>query len=53
MKKDLIKKEYLKKIKLYDNYNNQYYNENQSEILDSEFDKLHINLAIFGFKTVG
>ena len=40
MNKDLIKKKYQKKIKLYDYYNQRYYNENSSEILDSEFDKL-------------
>ena len=40
MKKDLIKKEYKKKIDLLNRYNEQYYNENASEISDSEFDKL-------------
>ncbi len=40
MKKDLIKKEYKKKIKLLNYYNQQYYNENISKIPDSEFDSL-------------
>ena len=40
MKKDLIKKDYKKKIKLLNYYNQQYYNENISKIPDSEFDSL-------------
>ena len=40
MNKDLIKKKYQKKIKLYNYYNKKYYNENVSEITDSEFDDL-------------
>ena len=40
MKKDLIKKKYKKKIKQLNHYNKKYYDENVSEINDSEFDKL-------------
>tara|TARA_B100001059_G_C17499175_1_gene410214 strand:+ start:35 stop:340 length:306 start_codon:yes stop_codon:yes gene_type:complete len=40
MKKDLIKKNYRKKIKQFNHYNKKYYDENVSEINDSEFDKL-------------
>ncbi len=40
MNKDLIKKDYKKKIKEFNHYNRKYYNENTSEISDSEFDTL-------------
>ncbi|MFL2852047.1 MAG: NAD-dependent DNA ligase LigA [Candidatus Pelagibacter sp.] len=40
MNKDLIKEEYKKKIKLLNYYNQQYYNENTSQISDSDFDFL-------------
>ena len=40
MKKNLIKKEYSKKISLVTYYNQKYYNENHSEISDSEYDDL-------------
>ena len=40
MDKNLIKKNYQKKIKLLNYYNKKYYNENISEILDTEFDRL-------------
>ncbi len=40
MNKDLIKKKYQKKIKLYNYYNKKYYNENVSEITDSKYDDL-------------
>ena len=40
MKKDLIQKEYKKKIKLLANYNKKYYDDNVSEVADSEFDQL-------------
>ncbi len=39
MKKDLIKK-YNSKVKLYNYYNKKYFNENYSEIDDSEYDNL-------------
>tara|TARA_B100001093_G_C26849811_1_gene1024581 strand:- start:1 stop:1275 length:1275 start_codon:yes stop_codon:yes gene_type:complete len=38
MNKDLIQKEYKKKIKLLNYYNQRYYNNNTSEIADSEYD---------------
>ena len=40
MDKNLIKKNYQKKIKLLNYYNKKYYNENISEIFDTEFDRL-------------
>ena len=40
MKKNLIKKEYNKKIKLIKYYNQKYYSENFSEISDSDYDIL-------------
>ena len=40
MNKNLIKKQYLAKIDLLDYYNKKYYDENTSEITDSEFDLL-------------
>ena len=44
MNKNLIKKDYKKKIELFNKYNRQYYNENASEILDSDFDTLKKNI---------
>ena len=40
MNRDLIKKDYKKKIDLYNYYSQKYYNESHSEISDSEFDIL-------------
>ena len=40
MNKDLIQKEYKKKLNLLNHYNQKYYNDNISEITDSEYDKL-------------
>ncbi|MDC3125265.1 NAD-dependent DNA ligase LigA [Candidatus Pelagibacter sp.] len=40
MKKDLIKKEYTKKIKLYEYFNKKYFDENLSEVSDEIYDKL-------------
>ena len=40
MKKNLIKKEFKKKIDLINQYNYKYYNENISEISDADFDNL-------------
>ena len=40
MDKNLIKKNYIKKIKLLQRYNRKYYNENISEISDTEYDKI-------------
>ena len=40
MTKDLIKKNYQKKINLFNYYNKKYYDENISEITDSNFDQL-------------
>ncbi len=40
MKKNLIKKEFLKKIKLYEYYNKKYFDENLSEISDEIYDRL-------------
>tara|TARA_Y100000591_G_scaffold321412_1_gene336403 strand:- start:444 stop:2474 length:2031 start_codon:yes stop_codon:yes gene_type:complete len=40
MKKNLIQKEYNKKIKLLTYYNKKYYDDNISEISDSEYDQL-------------
>ena len=40
MNKEIIRNEYKKKIKLIKNYNQKYYNENLSEIPDSDYDKL-------------
>ena len=47
MNKDLIKKTYKKKIKLLDYYNQKYYNENASEINDSDFDNLKKEIIDF------
>ena len=44
MNKDLIKKDYKKKIELLNYYNQKYYNENNPEISDSEFDNLKKNI---------
>ncbi len=46
MTKDLIKKNYQKKIKLFNYYNKKYYDENISEITDSNFDQLKIRVAL-------
>ena len=40
MKKDLIKKEYQKKLDLFNYHSKRYYNENYSEISDIKFDQL-------------
>ncbi len=40
MNKDLIKKKYKNKLKNFNYYNKKYYDENTSEINDSQFDKL-------------
>ncbi|MDC3007247.1 NAD-dependent DNA ligase LigA [Candidatus Pelagibacter sp.] len=40
MDKNLIKKKYQKKINLYNYYNKKYYDDNISEITDSDYDKL-------------
>jgi len=44
MNKDIIQKEYQKKIKLLNYYNQKYYNENISEISDTEYDELKKNV---------
>ena len=44
MDKNLIKKDYKKKIELYNYYSKKYYNENTSEISDFEFDSLKIEI---------
>ena len=44
MNKNLIQKEYDKKIKLLSYYNQRYYNDNFSEITDSEYDELKRNI---------
>ncbi len=44
MSKDLIKKKYKKKIKSLNYYNKRYYNDNISEITDSEYDDLKKNI---------
>ena len=40
MNKNLIKKNYKKKVELFNRYNEKYFDENISEISDSDFDKL-------------
>ena len=45
MNKDIIQKEYQKKIKLLNYYNQKYYNDNFSEISDYEYDKLKKNIV--------
>ncbi|MDC2969950.1 NAD-dependent DNA ligase LigA [Candidatus Pelagibacter sp.] len=40
MDKNLVKKKYQKKINLYNYYNKKYYDDNTSEITDSDYDKL-------------
>ena len=40
MNKNLIKKDYNKKIDLFNYYNKKYYEDNISEVADSEFDQL-------------
>ncbi len=47
MKKSLIKKEYLKKIKLIKYYNKVYYDENNSEISDADYDLLKKEIIEF------
>ena len=44
MNKDLIKKKYKKKIKSLNYYNKRYYDDNISEITDSEYDDLKKNI---------
>ena len=44
MNKDLIQKEYKKKIKSLTYYNQRYYDDNISEITDSEYDELKKNI---------
>ena len=46
MKKDLVKKKYQKKIKELNHYNKKYFNENVSEITDSEFDQLKKDIIL-------
>ena len=45
MNKDLIKKKYEEKIQLYHYYNKKYYSEDTSEVSDSSFDKLKIEIT--------
>ena len=40
MNKDLIKKKYNKKIKLLNDYNKKYYDQNISEVSDTIYDNL-------------
>ena len=40
MKNDLIKKNYLKKIKLIDKYNNHYYDKDKPIVTDQKYDYL-------------
>jgi DNA ligase (NAD+) len=40
MNEDSVKKEYQKKIKLFNYYNKKYYNEDNPEVSDSDFDEL-------------
>ena len=47
MKKNLIKNEYNKKLKLYKYYNKKYFDENFSEIPDSDYDKLKKEIIEF------
>ncbi len=47
MKKDLIQKEYNKKIRLINYYNQKYYDENVSEITDSDYDQLKNEILEF------
>ncbi len=47
MKKSLVKKEYLKKIKLIQRYNKVYYDENNSEISDADYDQLKKEIIEF------
>ena len=47
MKKNLIKNEYNKKLKLYQYYNKKYFDENLSEIPDSDYDKLKKDIIEF------
>ncbi len=52
MKKNLIKKKYDEKIKLINYYNQKYYNENISEISDSEYDNLKSQVLNFENKYI-
>ena len=47
MDKNLIKKKYKKKINLYNYYNKKYYDDNISEITDSDYDKLKKDILDF------
>ena len=47
MDKNLIKKKYQKKINLYNYYNKKYYDDNISEITDSDYDKLKKDILDF------
>ena len=47
MNKDLVKKKYLKKIKEFTYYNKKYFDENISEITDSEFDQIKNDIIKF------
>ena len=47
MDKNLIKKKYRKKINLYNYYNKKYYDDNISEITDSDYDKLKKDILDF------
>ena len=47
MKKNLIKKEYSKKIKLIKRYNKAYYDENNSKISDADYDLLKKEIIEF------
>ena len=51
MKKNLIKEKYQKKIKLISYYNKKYYNENTSEISDTEYDILKSEILDLEKKT--
>ena len=44
MDKNLIQKEYKEKVKSLKYYNQRYYNDNTSEISDSEYDDLKKNI---------
>ena len=45
MNKNLIKKNYKKKLDLFDRFNKKYFDQNISEISDADFDELNSNLA--------
>ena len=46
MNDKIIKKKYFEKIKLINQYNKKYFDENQSEISDAEYDLLKKNLNL-------